>query len=60
MVYQMFVIPSYQSFYRGTAYQKFVIPGRLYLQWWVYKIGGLQKNDFMMAAGVMKFLVSKS
>jgi pterin-4a-carbinolamine dehydratase len=31
-------------------YQKVVIPGHLYLQWWAHKIGGLQKSDFTMAA----------
>jgi 4a-hydroxytetrahydrobiopterin dehydratase len=28
----------------------FVIPGYQSLQWWTHKIGGLHKNDFIMAA----------
>jgi 4a-hydroxytetrahydrobiopterin dehydratase len=31
-------------------FQTFVIPGYLYLNWWTHKIGGLHKNDFIMAA----------
>jgi pterin-4a-carbinolamine dehydratase len=46
----MFVIPGYQSFCRKTTYQKFGNAGYQYLQWWTHKIGGLHKNDFIMAA----------
>jgi len=46
----MFVIPGYQSFYRATKYQNFGNPGCLYVNWWTHKIGGLHKNDFIMAA----------
>jgi hypothetical protein len=46
----MFVIPGYLYFYRKTPYQKFGIAGYLYLNWWTHKIGGLHKNDFIMAA----------
>jgi len=46
----MFVIPGYQPFYRETTYQIFGNAGYLYLQWWTHKIGGLHKNDFIMAA----------
>ena len=31
-------------------YQIFMIPGFLYIDWWTHKIGGLHKNDFIMAA----------
>ena len=31
-------------------YQFFGIPGYQYLQWWTHAIGGLHKNDFIMAA----------
>jgi 4a-hydroxytetrahydrobiopterin dehydratase len=31
-------------------FQTFVIPGYLYLNWRTHKIGGLHKNDFIMAA----------
>jgi hypothetical protein len=46
----MFVILGYRPFYRVTTYQKFGNAGYLYLQWWTHKIGGLHKNDFIMAA----------
>lgn len=46
----MFVIFGYHPFYRETRYQNFGIAGYLYLQWWTHKIGGLHKNDFIMAA----------
>jgi pterin-4a-carbinolamine dehydratase len=46
----MFVIPGYQSFYRETTYQIFGNTGYLYLQYWTHAIGGLHKNDFIMAA----------
>jgi pterin-4a-carbinolamine dehydratase len=46
----MFVIPGHQPLYRKTGYQKFGNAGYLYLQWWTHKIGGLHKNDFIMAA----------
>lgn len=31
-------------------YHTFVIPGYQYVAWWSHKIGGLHKNDFIMAA----------
>jgi 4a-hydroxytetrahydrobiopterin dehydratase len=31
-------------------YQNFAIPGRLDVHWWTHKIGGLNKNYFIMAA----------
>ena len=31
-------------------YQIFVVLGYQYLNWWTHKIGGLHKNDFIMAA----------
>jgi pterin-4a-carbinolamine dehydratase len=46
----MFVIPGYQQFHKVTTYQKFGNAGYLYLQFWTHKIGGLHKNDFIMAA----------
>jgi pterin-4a-carbinolamine dehydratase len=46
----MFVIPCYLPFYRETTYQNFGNAGYLDLQWWTHKIGGLHKNDFIMAA----------
>ena len=46
----MFVILGYQPFYRATAYQNFGNAGYLYLQFWTHRIGGLHKNDFIMAA----------
>ena len=46
----MLVNPGYQSLYRETRYHNFGIAGYLYLQWWTHKIGGLHKNDFIMAA----------
>ena len=46
----MFVIPGYQPVYGKTAYQNFGNAGYLYLQWWTHKIGGLHKNDLLMAA----------
>jgi pterin-4a-carbinolamine dehydratase len=46
----MFVIPGYQPIYKKTTYQNFGNAGYLYLQWWSHKIGGLHKNDFIMAA----------
>jgi pterin-4a-carbinolamine dehydratase len=33
-----------------TMYQIFGNSGYQYLQWWSHKIGGLHKNDFIMAA----------
>ena len=46
----MFVIPGYQAICRETTYQNFGNAGYLYLQFWTHKIGGLHKNDFIMAA----------
>lgn len=31
-------------------YEMFVIPGHQYVAWWTPQIGGLYKNDFIMAA----------
>ena len=45
----MFVIPGYQPFYSPTPYQNFGNAGYLYLQFWTHRIGGLHKNDFIMA-----------
>jgi hypothetical protein len=46
----MFEVPGYQPFYGKTPFQNFGIAGYLYLQFWTHKIGGLHKNDFIMAA----------
>ena len=49
-MYQTFVIAGYQYLYRPTTYQNFGSLGYQYVQWWTHKIGGLHKNDFIMAA----------
>ena len=49
-MYQIFLIPGYLYLYRPTAYQNFGNPGYQYGQFWTHKIGGLHKNDFIMAA----------
>ena len=48
--YQNFGIAGYQYLYRPTTYQNFGNTGYLYVNWWTHKIGGLHKNDFVMAA----------
>jgi hypothetical protein len=46
----MCVIPDYQPIYKKATYQNFGNAGYLYRNWWTHKIGGLHKNDFIMAA----------
>ena len=49
-MYQIFVIAGYQYLYCLTTYQNFGNAGYLYVDWWTHTIGGLHKNDFIMAA----------
>jgi pterin-4a-carbinolamine dehydratase len=49
-MYQISGNPGYQYLYRPTEYQNFGNAGYLYVDWWTHKIGGLHRNDFIMAA----------
>jgi len=49
-MYQTFVIAGYQYLYYLTPYQNIGNPDYQYVDWWTHKIGGLHKNDFIMAA----------
>jgi hypothetical protein len=55
-MYQIFVIAGYLYLYCPTPYHNFGNPGYQYVQWWSHKIGGLHKNDFIMAAKTDKLL----
>jgi pterin-4a-carbinolamine dehydratase len=45
-----FVIPDYHQNYSRMMHQTFWYVGYQCVNWWTHKIGGLHKNDFIMAA----------